>query len=104
MRSTIALGLLCSLAIGCGGFATRTVQTADRAYIQFVGSTSGASVMIDDGEMFPINIEEGSQKAIIRLFEVRPGKHRIRVVRDQKVVVDRQIFIDKNVTIEIDIP
>jgi len=104
MKYILSIGMLCGLAIGCGGYATRTIQKADRAYIQFVGNTDGASVIIDDGELFPINIETGSQESINRVFEVRPGKRRIRVVRDNRVVVDRQVFVDNNITMEIDIP
>ena len=104
MNPIKAICVMAVILVGCGGYSTGTLQKSEWAYIQFVGNTDGVSVIIDDGEMFPINIEKGSRELVNRVFEVKPGKRRIRAVRDGRVVVDRIVFVDNNITMEINIP
>ena len=102
-RSLICLGV-CIVLSSCGGYTTGTVQKAGRAYLKFVGNTNSTYAMIDDGDLFPILVPDDPGASTDYLFEVVPGTRRVRVVRDDRVVVDRKVFVDNHVTMEIIIP
>ena len=91
---------------GCvQGVKTGVVQKADYAYLKFTGNLDSASVIIDDGkysfDLFTYYNDPTKKRS---LYKISKGKHRIQVYKNDILVVDRTIFVDNHVTMEIDIP
>jgi hypothetical protein len=38
------------------------------------------------------------------LYEVKPGRHAVKVYRNNELVVDRTVIVDNQTTFEVDIP
>lgn len=115
MRRRVFTSLLIAAAIpwliaSCG-FKTGVEQSAERSYLKFTGSISGAFVSIDEGEPFDLakathyTGQQGEDvKARTMLFEIKPGKHTVVVSRDGQVIVNRVFLIGNNQIKEIAVP
>jgi hypothetical protein len=95
------LSVLCAMFLLSCGYQTGVIQKAEKGYIQFSGSwgLDEVIVKIDDGETFRPKPSDTST-----LFEITPGKHSIQIIRNNKVVIDRMIFLDSQATYEVKIP
>ena len=90
--------LLASMFIvSCGGYTTGTIQKTEKGFLEFVGNPQGVMITIDEGTPFAYNPE-------IQLYSLAPGKHSVKVSRNNLLLVDRAIFLDNQVTMEIDVP
>ena len=98
---------------GCvQGVKTGVVQKAETSYLKFTGGTSGndygnVSVIIDDGQYsFDLFTNDGNAKTAKKqtLYKINPGKHRIKIYRNNNLLIDRVIFVEDQVTTEINIP
>ncbi len=96
MKHIIALLFASVLLSSCGGY-TETVQKAGKGYLKFVGNTEELMITIDDGSPFAFDPE-------IELYQVGPGKHSVKVTRENQVVVNRTIIVDSEITTEITVP
>ncbi len=92
------------------GIQTQKVQVPDRAYIMVVGNPDNyedAQIMLqyDDKEKFPVEMrKEGTRKFKKYLYEIAPGRHTIKVYNASQLLINREIFISNQETIEIQLP
>jgi len=96
MKMTI-ISIIFLLIAGCA-YNTGTTQRAEKSYLQFLGNTEGVSVIIDENVSFGLSIENDT------LYQLNHGKHTIRVYRNNKLIIDRVIFLEDHGTMEIIIP
>lgn len=89
--------MLAFLLASCGGYNETITQKADKSYLKFVGVTTEATVTIDGGEAFKLNPK-------IEVYQLTPGKHRVTIYRNNQLVVDRNIILDNQATMEVQIP
>ena len=98
---------------GCvQGVKTGVVQKDETSYLKFTGGTRGndygaVSIIIDDGKYsFDIFTNDGNVNTAKKqtLYKINPGKHRIQIYRDNNLLIDRVIFVENQVTTEINIP
>jgi hypothetical protein len=96
MKQAIAVVLVSILLMSCGGY-TETIQKAEKSYLKFVGNTTAIMITIDDGAPFAYNPE-------IELYQVKPGKRQVKIVRNNQIIVNRTITLDNQTTFEIPVP
>jgi hypothetical protein len=98
LSRTIAalLGVL-ALAAGCAQ-QTGTLTKAAASFLVFVGDTANAKVTVDDR---PFDLTKDNSK---NHFEITPGVHRVRIEKQGRVVVDREILLSDRQTMEVAIP
>jgi hypothetical protein len=94
MKIKIFMLLLLFLMTGCG-INEGIIQKAERGYIEFTGNIDGAVAQVDNSEPFKITLN---------VYQLSNGKHRVKVFRDSKLVVDRLLFIDDQTRLEVQIP
>jgi hypothetical protein len=73
---------------------TGTFTHAALSHFAFVGETQDAIISIDDHQATP---EDGK-------VTTEPGRHRIRVTKGGKLVVDREVLVGDQQTMEISVP
>jgi hypothetical protein len=94
----IAVTFFLSLILSsCGGYNTGILQKSDKGFIKFSGNTVGMSISLDDGVRF-------TKDEKVDLIELKPGKHTIKVFRDETLMVNRIIIVENQNTIEIEVP
>lgn len=96
MKKLLSISLLLLFIAGCG-YNESIMQKADKSYLKFVGNTEQIQITIDGGE--PFSPEEN-----IDLYQLSPGKHTIKITRNNAVVVNRIILLDNKTTMEINVP
>jgi len=95
---TIVVAIIFSMAlISCGGYTSGTIQKTEKGFLKFVGNKEATMISVDNGDRFPYDMK-------IDLYEVRPGRHTIRVYRDNQIVVDRIVIVDNQTIFEIEVP
>ncbi|MEX2117266.1 MAG: hypothetical protein WEB37_10280 [Bacteroidota bacterium] len=100
MRSFIA-ATVCLLFFACaGGYVEGVSQKSEKGFLKFVGNTQFATVSIDGKPAF--SLAEDKEKDVV--YEVKPGNRQVRVFRNNQLVVDRNVFVDNQATMEINIP
>jgi hypothetical protein len=97
MKLIIALLVICVTFIACGGSRTDITVKAETGYLKFTGNLQSFTFTLDDGVKYAYNPK-------VELIEVKPGKHEIKVFRNQETIVDRLIIIDNHTTFEIEVP
>jgi len=97
--ATLILTALPVLALSSCEMTESVTQTPNSAYFTFAGDTSGLMLRIDDGDLIPLQ----STRREVR-YSVHSGKHRVRVLRDMSVVIDRQIFVGRGEGFLIKLP
>ncbi len=78
---------------------TGTITHAAVSHFSFVGNTQGATVTIDDQTGVALG-GDGSP----HLISSEPGRHRIRVTVGDRLVIDREVLVGDQQTMEISIP
>lgn len=84
--------------VGCATH-TGTLSREPVAYLRFVGVTEYHMVLVDD--LAPVQLTPKKRQATL---PVSPGKHRIRVLRSDVLLVDRTILVSDLQTLEISVP
>lgn len=97
MKEFLALLVFTILFSSCGGYNTGVMEKESAGYIKFLGNISNASVEIDQSSQFNINPETD-------LYKLNPGKHIVKVYRNNNLVVERIIIIQSQNTIEVEVP
>lgn len=97
MKYVILFAVVSALLIGCGGYNTGTILKAEKGFLKFSGNTSGIIITIDDGTPIPSNPK-------VELYEIKPGKHIIKIYRNKELIVNRIIIIDNQTIFEIEVP
>jgi len=91
----IILFLGASLIFACG-YTTGTIQKAERSFIVFSGNLENIKIHID--ELEPFTPSSGKH------YEMAPGKHTLLAYREGKLLVNRIIILENQVTTEIKVP
>ena len=97
MKHILSVMIVSALLVSCGGSNEGIVQKNEQAQIKFVGNILQSSASIDDGEVFTI------EKADV-VYTLKPGTHVVKVFKSNQLVVNRSVFIENGVTMEIAIP
>ena len=95
-RITFLLGFLALLS-GCAQ-QTGSLTKAAASFLVFVGDTTNAKVTVDDR---PFDLTKNNAK---NHFEIAPGIHRVKVEKQGRLVVDREILLSDRQTLEVAIP
>jgi hypothetical protein len=104
---------LFSLA-GCG-YREAVIVAEPRAFFAFRGNTTGALVKIDENISFTLedNIhgmtttsDTGTTEKHLAgaHYRIAPGKHRIQILKNGEIVVDRELLLGDGITKEISVP
>lgn len=94
----ILLAVLTTLVfVSCGGYNTATIQKSEKGFFKFTGKMEQVRIMIDDSELSRSENKDA-------VYQVRPGKHEVKVFRNEQLVVDRILFVDDQATMEVEIP
>lgn len=96
LKFTIAAASL--FIAGCST-STGTLSRDPVSYLRLSGVSDGQIAVVD--ELPPVSLLPKKQQATL---QVVPGKHRIRVLRGQTVLVDRTILVSDLQTLEISVP
>ncbi len=85
---------------GCYTVNDRTVQVASEAYVEFVGSTRGATFSLDrDGESIVARQPVGEDR-----FALPPGAYVLSVDRAETTIVRQRVLLTDGETLQINIP
>ncbi|MEQ1602540.1 MAG: hypothetical protein HOP04_06940 [Methylophilaceae bacterium] len=107
--------IVCLISLAsCSGYREGVTVAEPVSYLAFGGNTTGAIVKIDEGISFALsdgrvkttesNTGEKDKYLANTHYKVTPGKHRIQVVKNGEVVIDRELLIGDGITREIIIP
>lgn len=97
MKNLSIILVLCVVFSSCGGYKEAVTQKSEKSFLKFIGVTTGASFTVDGGEM--LTIEHGDF-----VYQVKPGKHEIKVYRANQVIVNRVLYVDSQSTVEVELP
>jgi len=98
MKTLIAALIFSFTLISCGGgYTTGVIQKSEKGFLKFVGNKEAIMISVDNGTQFPYDKK-------IDLYEVKPGKHAVKVYRNNQIVVDRTVIVDNQTTFEIEVP
>lgn len=99
-RTVLTLFVLLAFVSGCNtkNQQTGTLTRAAASYLVFRGDTTFATVTVDN-QAFALTEENAKNH-----FELAPGIHRVKVEKQGRVVVDREILLSDRQTVEIAIP
>ena len=97
MRGFLILIVSIILFTSCGGYKSEVLEKESAGYIKFLGNIINTSVEIDQSTQFNINPE-------IELYKLTPGKHTIKIYRNNNLLVERIIIIQSQNTIELEVP
>jgi hypothetical protein len=95
------LSVLCAIFLFSCGYQTGVIQKAEKGYIQFLGNWDLDEVIVKIDDREPFKPKPSDTKT---LYEISPGKHSIQILRNNKLVVDRMIFLESQATYEVKIP
>jgi energy-converting hydrogenase Eha subunit G len=95
MPRFIILLLVASLIFACG-YTTGTIQKAEKSFIVFSGNLENVKIHID--ELEPFTPSNGIH------YEMAPGKHTLFAYREGKLLLNRIIILENQVTTEIKVP
>lgn len=98
---TLCLTFFCALMLFSCGYQTGVVQKTGVGYLQFSGvwDADEMTVQVDNGQPFKLRTFDTAT-----LFETTPGKHSLKIFRNERPVVDRVIFLESQATFEVKIP
>ena len=95
----LVFGIVLGFQSGCQSYDKKTVSGVESsAYLTFNGDLTGTVITLDGMEIS--GIEPGDANRL----QVLPGKHHLRILRDGRVVVDRQVFLGGGLITAIDVP
>lgn len=115
----ILAGLLVLLMSACG-YQTGQIQRQEEGFVKFTGNWENAEVQFDNRPVIHLvykdeatgndgvyqgNETEASTRSKPALtYSISPGKHRLKIVRDGQMVVNRVLYIGDQTTMEVAIP
>lgn len=97
MKTLLGFVVLSFFFLSCGGYRETITQKNEKGQIKFVGNSLNVSISIDDGPLFVIDKPDV-------VYQVQPGKHNIKVYKNNQMIVNRDLILDSNAIMEIDIP
>jgi len=97
LRTFALMAAVLALVAGCAQ-QTGSITKASASFLVFVGDTANAKVSVD-GRGFDLTKNNTKNH-----FEIAPGVHRLKVEKQGQVVVDREILLSDQQTMEVSIP
>lgn len=93
--------LFCVFVLFSCGYRAGVVQKTGVGYLQFSGvwDANEITVQVDDRQPFKLRTFDAAT-----LFETTPGKHSLKVFQNEKIVVDRVVFLEGQATFEVKVP
>ncbi len=105
----IMLIVFCGLYLsGCSSSYESTTQIEEGAYIQLSGNFLNGTLIIDDDLQVDL-LEENTktfkiQGQVVAKFPISTGKHIIKIIKDNQVVVNRIIYVSNKTVFEVVVP
>jgi len=97
LKSIFYVILLFGILSGCA-YNEGVVQKDNIAYLKLTGNIANISLQIDEEEIIPlIELDENT------VFEIKPGMHIVKVLRDNKIIVNRELFFGNQITKEVNV-
>ena len=96
MKQILILFFLSFTISSCGWYNEGVIQKTEKGELKFVGNVLQSSVSIDGGETFILD-------KVDVVYQIKPGTHLIKVYKNNQLVVNRSVFVDNGVTMEIEI-
>jgi hypothetical protein len=96
MKILFAL-LAAFMFVSCGGYNTTTTQKTEKGFLKFNGDIEHVRILIDGAELSKSENRDA-------VYQVKPGNHEVKIFRNEQLLVDRTLFVDDQVTMEVDIP
>ncbi len=93
----ISIAFLSTLWLSGCGYKEGVSVGDQKSFLYFSGNTDNVSVSVDDGEKFSVDNGRDNQ------YKIKPGKHSIRVYREDKLIVNREIYVGDEIAKEINI-
>lgn len=110
----ILLAVIAMISLANCGYREGVTVAEPGAFLAFGGNTAGAIVKIDEsvsfvlgegtGTAIPSDTGEKEKRLSGTHYRLAPGKHRIQVVKNGTVVVDREVLLGDGATREISVP
>jgi len=97
--ATLALGLALGPTTASCTLREGSTQLEDVAYLTFEGDSNGLLLQVDSAER--IDMRESSREV---RYEVATGTHRVRIWRDEELIVDRMVFVSQGQGFRITLP
>ena len=98
----------CAIIIASCGSYSATTQKDPLSFIQFVGLQGNESLQLDDGASQSLSSNAVKQFKLegvnVAKLSVKPGKHRLVVMRLRAAIIERTIYIGPDSTFEVAIP
>jgi hypothetical protein len=89
---------LALLVTGCSS-SSGTLSREPIAFLRISGITDNLTASVD--ELAPVSLAPQLKPVTLQLA---PGKHRIRILRGQALLVDRVVLVSDQQTLEISVP
>lgn len=106
----VALFVLAFCMSACG-FKEGVVMPDKKSYLWFAGKSDGVTMMIDDQPPFDLGSSyhvdsqgNNKSKATPVHFEVDPGTHTIKLMRNGQLILERTLLLGNHMATEIEIP
>ncbi len=94
---TFLISLIILLFISGCGYKEGVVTGDQKAYLFFTGSVDGVKASVDNGPSFAIKAGRDN------LYKVAPGKHNVKVMKADAVIVERDVYVGDGVSKEINV-
>jgi len=99
-----ALLIICIVCSCTVGIREEVIQKEDKSFLHFTGKTLGATVIIDDKDKILLEeSKDGKDFSKKTLYQVCPGKHKLKIFKDNELIIERIIYIGNSETKEIEI-
>jgi flagellar assembly factor FliW len=109
--------LYLSFLVSCAGTRTMVTQVSDASYLIFIGNKSMSQndfgyyienkyeAKIDDKITFDIKLTKNGKDLFVKstVFQITPGTHNIKVYRNGSIVINKNIFISNQETMQIEL-
>lgn len=106
--------LLSLISLTSCGYREAIIAAEPKAFLVFGGNTADAIVKIDENISFELNNNSSTtinsdtgavEKHLADThYRITPGKHRIQILKNGKILVDRELLLGDGITREIYVP
>ena len=97
MKNVIVIVSTLVMLLGGCGYKSGVITQEEKAYLYFSGNVDDVKVSIDDGASF--RVKKGQENR----YKLKPGMHRIKVYRGERLIVDREIYLGDGIAKEIEV-
>ncbi len=94
MKTIMYLFMVSFFFSACGGYNTSTIQKDEVGQLKLVGNISQISLSVDDGDLIVVEKPD-------LIYRVKPGNHNIKIFRNNKVIINRNLFFDTSAIMEV---